>query len=65
MGHFYHEALNTEKDRARASADVQSSQKTLAQRLPHISALPQGNTLRSILLLYLYFLETNWVKNEE
>ena len=45
-----HEALNTEKDRARASADVQSSQKTLAQRLPHFSALPQGNALRSIFL---------------
>ena len=37
--------------------DVQSSQKTLAQRLPHCSALPQGNTLRSILFLYLHFLE--------
>ena len=45
-----HEALKTEKDRARASADVQSSQKTLAQRLPHFSALPQGNALRSIFL---------------
>ena len=47
---FCHEALKTEKDRARASADVQSSQKTLAQRLPHFSALPQGNALRSIFL---------------
>ena len=45
-----HEALNTEKDIARASADVQSSQKTLAQRLPHFFALPQGNALRSIFL---------------
>ena len=46
----FHEALNTEKDRARASADVQSSQKTLAQSLPHFSALPQGNALPSIFL---------------
>ena len=36
--------------------DVQSSQKTVAQRLPHFSALPQGNCLRSIPFLYLYFL---------
>ena len=51
-----HEALNTEKDRARASADVQSSQKTVAQRLPHEEKIPQGNALRSIPFLYLYFL---------
>ena len=46
----------TEKDRARASVDVQSSQKTVPQRLPHFSALPQSNSLRSIPFLYLYFL---------
>ena len=47
---WFHEALNTEKDRARASADVQSSQKTVAQRLPHEEKIPQGNALRSISL---------------
>ena len=36
--------------------DVQSSQKTVAQTLPHFSALPQGNPQRSIPFLYLYFL---------
>ena len=46
----YHEALNTEKDRARASADVRSSQKTVALRLPHEEKIPQGNALRSIFL---------------
>ena len=56
-----HEALNTEKDRARASADVQSSQKTVAQRLPHEEKIPQGNALRSIPFLYLYLLEQNCV----
>ena len=40
----------TEKDRARASADMQSSQKTVAQRLPHEEKIPQGNALRSIFL---------------
>ena len=40
----------TEKDRARASADVKSSQKTVAQRLPHEEKIPQGNALRSIFL---------------
>ena len=40
----------TEKDRARASAHMQSSQKTVAQRLPHEEKIPQGNALRSIFL---------------
>ena len=53
----FHEALNTEKDRARASADVQSSQKTLAQRLPHEEKIPQGNALRSISLRVKSFVE--------
>ena len=38
------------------SADVQSSQKTVAQRLPHEEKIPQGNALRSIPFLYLYLL---------
>merc|ERR1712157_624882 len=46
----------TEKDRARASADVQSSQKTVPQRLPHEEKIPQGNALRSNPFLYLYLL---------
>ena len=48
------ESRQEEWDRAQASVDVQ--QKTVAQRLSHCSALPQGNTLRSILFLYVYFL---------
>ena len=54
-----HEALNTEKDRARASADVQSSQKTVAQRLPHEEKIPQGNALRSIFLRVKSFVHLN------
>ena len=54
---FNARSSRTEKDRARASADMQSSQKTVAQRLPHEEKIPQGNALRSIPFLYLYLLD--------